>query len=544
MENYLPTAYKGVCKYDEDISVPALAWEYLDGSHFNVIGSWPKVSWLSNRRHLDQIFTEFCIQDQQTSPEKEFVAPLYDERWGLPEPNMTAAYSSLSKYGKSQPCIDDEAANLATEFLYTEFYPHMAGSKVISQEEAVQQLDKSTSVGMPYSIQFKNKKEFFAWEEADQVLREAWDHAAEPEWWWIWTNALKEEIRKKEKILENKLRTFTASPVDLTVVGTRLCADMNQKFYDSNLLTASSVGFDPYHGGWNEVYLKLKRHPHCFALDEREYDSSLFVFLFNILFQFRQDCLVTTDPLDRQRLQVLYQNIVWSVIVTADGLILQKMTGNPSGSINTIVDNTLALFWLLCYAWVKLAPQEFRTHAAFKENVSIVLTGDDNTWSVSDQCVGFFNALSVSQILSELGITTTSDDYLSRPVEDVDYLSRTFNTFLTNSYGKEICVPVLDREKFIASLRYSEKPVCPIYALTRAVGIYQVSWADEPMRNFMERYILWLVGKYGAVLQNSKEWHDALRGYKPYSKMLQFYVEPGKSIDYKAREKLSNNNAS
>ena len=496
---------------------------------------------MANRRHLDQIFSEFCLVDQQAQ-DAPFVAPLYDKNWGLIDPNLTAAYMSVGKYGKSQPYVEDKCATLATGFLYAEFFPHMANSKIIGQEEAIAELDKSTSVGWPYSLHYKNKREMLAAPGAENIFSRAWENAAQPEWWWIWTNALKEEIRRVEKLKANKIRTFTASPVDLTVVGTRLCWDMNQKFYDANLITASTVGFDPLHGGWHEVYSKLKRHPHCFALDESEYDSSLNIFLFNVIYTFRQDCLRSdTSPEDRHRLHVLYQNIVWSIIVLADGLIIQKETGNPSGSINTIVDNTLALYWLLSYAWVKLAPEELCDHASFSSNVSLGLTGDDNTWSVSSECVGFFNALAVSKVLSALDVTTTSDDYEPRTLEEVDYLSRTFNTFLQDDSGRRKCVPVLDREKFIASLRYSEKPVCPIYALTRAVGIYQVSWADEPMRLFMERYILWLIGKYGVVLQNNKDWLDALAGFKPYSVMKALYLNPEKSEGYKAREKLFHN---
>ena len=49
--------------------------------------------------------------------------------------------------------------------------------------------------------------------------------------------------------------------------------------------------------------------------------------------------------------------MVNSVIITADGNIVQKSTGNPSGSVNTISDNTLALYWLLAYAWYLLASE-------------------------------------------------------------------------------------------------------------------------------------------------------------------------------------------
>ena len=122
---------------------------------------------------------------------------------------------------------------------------------------------------------------------------------------------------------------------------------MNEKFIASHLKTSSVVGMNPFVGGWNELYNKLKSHPMRnrskivgFELDESEYDSSMRTFLFEAICDFRIKCLRVQDrtPENINRIRQYYRNIVNSVIITADGIIVQKHLGNPSGSVNTISD--------------------------------------------------------------------------------------------------------------------------------------------------------------------------------------------------------------
>jgi len=82
------------------------------------------------------------------------------EEWGIPHPNQTAAYKSLSKYGKSVPAMDHEQAfamELAWSWTFRHFYPYMGNSDIISQEEAINHLDMTTSSGAPFNQHFHKK---------------------------------------------------------------------------------------------------------------------------------------------------------------------------------------------------------------------------------------------------------------------------------------------------------------------------------------------------------------------------------------------------
>jgi len=70
----------------------------------------------------------------------------------------------------------------------------------------------------------------------DSVCTAYWDNIAggrEERITPIFNNTQKVELREKEKIAENKFRTFTAAPVEHTVCLNRFCLEQNNRFYDS-----------------------------------------------------------------------------------------------------------------------------------------------------------------------------------------------------------------------------------------------------------------------------------------------------------------------
>lgn len=490
--------------------------EHLNATDMEIVGHWPRLSILENRRMPDFQYHEYCF-------EKEL--PFGNEDWGLPRPNIDAAYKSLGKYCKGQPYVEEDKWLLAVAMMQAEFLPIMGNSDVLSVQEVLTKLDMSTSAGFPASLDASDKRTWLEVPENVEWVTNVWERAKSDLYTVIWTNSLKEEVRATEKIKENKIRTFTASPLELTVLGGMLFMDMNQKFYDANNRCASTVGMDVFHGGWNELYERLNRHPIAYELDESSYDSSIFQLVFSAIYDFRLGCLKNSAECGRQA-QSFYRNIVWSFIITADGWVVMKKTGNPSGSANTIVDNTLCLYLLLSYVWVLVVPKEWRTHQAFSKHVELALCGDDNTWTVSEEANVFFNARVVATEFSKIGLITTSPCYDARKLSECSYLSRTFDTKIADVRGRMLRVPVLDRKKFLASLCFSKKPADPVYSLIRAVGIYQVSWADLEMRSYMKMYIHWLVRTFGGLYRTDPDWRGAIQGYKGDYEMSVLYLYP------------------
>lgn len=487
----------------------------LKQRYFPVIGSVPKHFVGRNRRGMDMNVAQF---------ENETDKKVERTNWGLPVPNKEAAYISLAKYAKDVPALSPRQAlamNGATDWLRRHFGVHMQNSRVKSQEEVVAGLDMSTSPGFPWTRKYASKRAMYDdWKDFTQYMEDDWDRLKCNDYVAIFGNSLKEEIRMAEKIDVNSLRTFTAGPIEMTVHGNRLFEDMNEKFYASHLKTASVVGFSPWKGGWDELYRKLKKFNNGFALDESQYDSSLRAYLMWAVAEFRWSMLREEDrtPENLARLQVYYRNLINTVIITSDGVFVQKQGGNPSGSVNTIVDNTLILFMLLAYGWMMVCPSAMRSYEMFESSLALALCGDDNTWTVSDEALCFFNARSLIEEWAKIGVITTTDSLDPRPVEELDFLSA-FTVFVDG-----IAVPLYNREKLLTSLLYSRLPGDPSYTLIRAAALLRVGWADVQIRGYLREFISWLVASYGDVLRDSKEWRDALSTVPIEEDLRKFYL--------------------
>ncbi len=489
--------------------------KYLKPRYFTVLGSVPKMFVARNRRRVDISIKQF---EQQTNKDID------RSGFGLPIPNREAAYKSLAKYAKDVPGLSPRqvmALNTAAEWLALHFGPHMHNSRIKTYEEVIVGIDRSTSGGFPWTRKYPDKGAMIdTWAEMPQYMAEDWERLKLEDYVAVFGNSLKEEIRPSEKIEQNSLRTFTAGPAEMTIHGNRLFEDMNEKFYASHLRTASAVGFTPFKGGWRDLVDKLKQHPNGFALDESQYDSSLRAFLMWMVAEFRWSMLRVEDQTEenRQRIRVYYKNLINTLIITSDGVFVFKQGGNPSGSVNTISDNTLILFVLIAFAWLMLSPMELRSYESFMDHTALALVGDDNTWTVSDRGVQFYNARTVIAQWAEIGITTTTDSLDPRPPDQLDFLSA-FTVYVDG-----VPVPLYNRNKLLTSLLYSEHPDDPTYTLIRAAAILRVGWVDPQLRGYLRELISWLIDQYGDVLRNDKEWRVALTQVATDSALRDFFI--------------------
>jgi len=488
--------------FSDKVYVPELHDKYLPETYFPIVAAMNRYPRYKNKRVLDP---QVKIYLDENNIEEPF-------EWGLPVPNAEAAYISLSKYGKDIKFMTDiqvKAMNKAWTWTERQFYTYMNNSSVRTVDEAIEHLDKKTSSGAPFNNKYPTKEELF--EEMPEFrdwLEQDWIRLAEdPEWTCICTNSLKEEMRPREKIEVNSIRTFTAMPTDMTVHGNRLFGEMNDKMNASHLVTASAVGMSPYYGNWNRLYQKLKVFQKGYALDESQYDSSLRAYMMWACAKLRWNMLAEKDrtPENLRRIKTVYRNLVNSLILTPDGLLVLKLTGNPSGSPNTINDNTLVLYALMAYAWIMSNPET--SYEEFEENTSKALVGDDNTWTVSDWAHEFYNAKTVIKEWALIGVTTTTDSLEPRPAEELDFLSA------KTIFMQGQALPLYDRTKLMSTLLYAPKEhLSPTTTLLRVGALLSVGWTDIPFRNFCRRMIDWLIEKYDQTMSEEDGWRIAKCG--------------------------------
>jgi len=471
---------------------------YIDPDFFELLGSCERHPRYKNKRGIDPQVQIFLDQ------EKIQIEP----GWSLPVPNQEAAYISLSKYAKAETKFTPdmvEDMNRAFHWMESHFGPYMSNSRVVTLEESVARLDLNSGSGCPFNEEFPKKRDLFANDPLIMDwLEEDWTRLADdPKWTCIFSSSLKEELRPLEKIAQNSIRTFAAGAADATVHGNRLFVDQNEKMYASYLKTASCIGMSPLKGNWNKLYHKLNVFKNGYALDESQYDSSLRSYLLwgCALFRFRMLRKEDQTPENLQRIKTYYRNLINCVILTPEGNLIMKKLGMPSGGVNTVSDNTLILFVLLSYAWIRNAPKGMRSFAAFEAHTAKCLLGDDNTWSVSDEAHEFYNAVSVINVWKTIGITTTTDDLKPRFADELDFLSA------KTIFMDGVAVPLYSRDKLMQSLLWAPmEHLTPETTLLRVSALLQCGWTDLPFRKFCRDLISWLLSEYDDVLKDDSRW--------------------------------------
>ncbi len=472
--------------------------KYISPDFFELVGGCNRYPRYKNKRGIDPQVKIFLDQ--------EGIIP--EVGWNLPIPNQDAAYKSLAKYGKGYVNMPPEVIddlNLAWSWMERQFHPYMRDSRVVTLEEAVHRLDMSSGSGCPFNEEFPKKKDLFEKDEKIlQWLEDDWKVlATDPHWKTVFSSSLKEELRPEEKIAENSIRTFAAGAVDATVHGTRLFVDQNEKMYASYLKTASAIGMTPLKGNWEKLYQKLSIFKNGYALDESQYDSSLREFLMWGCAKFRWNCLRSEDrtTANLNRIRTYYSNLVNTLMLTPEGILILKKTGNPSGSVNTVTDNTLILYWIMAFAWIQTAPEEDCTYINFEMNTAKALLGDDNTWTVSDEAHCFYNGPTVIETWKQLGITTTTDCLTARLPEDLDFLS-SHTVFLDG-----MAIPLYDRNKLMQAVLFApQEHLTPETTLTRVTCLLQIGWSDPPFRKFCRSLIQFLLEEYDDVLKEDGRW--------------------------------------
>jgi hypothetical protein len=455
------------------------------------------VDWLGTvHRYTNQRNSEvFNSSYERYCREKNIILPT---RYRSVMPSLAASFKSAAKYDKLQPNLLP-AWSLAGDWTARHFYPVMGGSAVQTSDYVLGEMDMKTSCGFPWSLHHHNKKDFLADPQARAVIDDFWDKLSEagntivP----IWTCSQKIELRDIEKLRLLKHRTFTAAAIEHSVATNRLCLDMNNRFYGGTSQTWSFVGATKFLQGWDRLYRRLAKHPNAFELDESEYDASLFAAAMFGQRDLRWSFLREEDrsPENKRRMWAVYDSIVHSVVVLENGELVQKHTGNPSGSSNTIVDNTMILFRLFAYAWLVLAEREGLepSYLDFMNEVEAALNGDDNTFTTSDKVVSWFNPSTIAPVWSAIGVTTNTPCETPRELSACTFLSQGF------VYDQRLrCwMPVPETEKVLSSL-YAGSCVDDVrWHLLRACALRLDSYYNVECRKTLSGYIEFLNREYG-----------------------------------------------
>lgn len=268
----------------------------------------------------------------------------------------------------------------------------------------------------------------------------------------VWQIALKDELRDVPRVEIEKTRTFMSAPIETILGNMRFVSGFNERFLDQCLNFPSTLGVDKFRGGWTRLANHLGTSKRVYlAGDGSRFESTVGVGHMSLSLGLRMASLPTRT---HRHLRNLYSETVYTPLVMADGKCRLKVTGNPSGGINTPFDNTIALISSVFWALTLRFGVQRTVELMESRDVVFVVNGDDLGMSIAEDIwEDDFPAAMVSGLKS-VGMNF---DFAppTRDLEEFNFLGHGFKR--VNHGDREDWLPTLEPARIVASCLYRRK---------------------------------------------------------------------------------------
>lgn len=501
---------------------------------FNILGSTPKRMHFKNKKKVDPIWRDWIITENPNLPDKTHEFPI---------PNLAAAHAGINKYAKYDVEIPLYKLELAMNIVDDMLGPHLRGYEVNLDKQAVfSTINMQSSMGWPESALGIKADEYF---KDFKNFEKEWEKAMDPNWIPIGTSALKEEGRPLEKVLSNSIRQMTAMQKNQSIRGTALYGKLHDKMHAMHHIGPSFVGGSPFYAEWDELFRRLDVHPNADETDAVQWDSSIRAKMLWAASMLRW--LWMSDECKTPHIRAVhvayYKHLIYTVVMSPEGMLFIKKLGMPSGALTTLDDNTLILLLAIVMIFISVTPAKYHSANAFRAHVELALTGDDNTFTFSDEIKPYFNGEILCEKMMELtGINFERAHARSQVrLSECSFLSC---KFLDTEFGLK--VPLFDTSKFLTSIKYTNIRT-PQMTLQRAATFRIVGYWDPKFRGFMEQYIDFIIRTYDQTLQHDKDWQTARSLVWGKHRILKLYFGFQSNLvgnddkAYKAQPKYYNN---
>jgi hypothetical protein len=406
-----------------------------------------------------------------------------------------AEYVSMSRYSGDWFPPKSEAWSDA-KLMVAQAFRCMSNSPLLDVDSCIQWLDKQSSPGYPWSIKHQ-KKHFITSSEWFRPWYCAWEHSvldgsAKP---FYWRCFIKDEVKKATDVLADNPRSILASPMHATVLGYRLFGVMNDRLTreGSTFRAPCWVGVSKFNRQWHCLALHILHFPNRAHGDATRWDGSLMPPSLEFMREWRAKSL-STDIM-KAAVDYFYDNVINSLIVGCNGDLFRKKLGQPSGQVNTLHDNTIvhALYFFYHWSLVVCEDQRFEpTWFSFMAHVHLVVMGDDVIWSWSDEVKDLMKASSVAKTFASIGVTLkyNDGDDTNQTIDTLEFCSMHFKDY------NGVYVPLMKREKMLASILLKKQEVNPRVLLRRILSIRIEVWWDEYLRQLCDDLIEFLLVRY------------------------------------------------
>lgn len=331
----------------------------------------------------------------------------------------------------------------------------------------------------------------------------------------LWVQARKEEpsfcvfkVCLKDELLKigKTTRTIAAAPLHLVIAARQIFHTVHTAMAENWAEVPSKVGIDAASFDWHVMFSKmLSVSDRGFAFDYKGWDvcvppemmERMWLFYDAV---FRMACPNYTPEM-RSVIKGMYKNIAGFRF-----LLFQRIykstggmaSGHPGTATDNSVINTVNLYFMFRKIMKKIFPK-YATFYYFMKWVAHADYGDDIFASVIQWLLAYYNGITVSQGLAELGWVVTSADKTkpiveSIPLWDCEFMSRSFKRL----YGL-----------WVGPLRIPQIVKCTHYTHTRRSHIF---W-KEPEAVYYEPDIVEAISVVALkeMFLHGREEYDSLR---------------------------------
>lgn len=256
----------------------------------------------------------------------------------------------------------------------------------------------------------------------------------------IFKTCPKDEARAAAKVDERKIRIFTLGPLSFYL----LCKKYYGGFmavYTRNFLKTETVGgINPFSADWGRVRRHLSKHSNVINGDFSKFDkksSTLMLMAAATVVERVKMFFFDKDAENTSATREEYQNAlrvcaseIANPLLDLDGSLMEIPGSLSSGVLMTFIFNDIINSLYIRMAYYDILSQYIQKdentlvqlRESFNENVVFFSLGDDNTYSVSDYAIQFFNFKTIQKYFKSIGLKYTPADktdnvYGSMPID-------------------------------------------------------------------------------------------------------------------------------
>jgi len=231
----------------------------------------------------------------------------------------------------------------------------------------------------------------------------------------VYKTCLKDEPRDADKVAHRKIRLFTLGPM-AALLACKMYYGMFMGIFISNCINVETVGgLNCFSPTWGEVFSRLSRFPNVINGDFSKFDKKSSVYVLMSAFS----CIIHVKRAfgdisrEVEAVLVTLASEVANPLIMLDRDVIEVPGSLSSGVyltflINNIVNSLyIRLAWMHCYT-TEHGGTSSEAIAEFSNHVEFFAMGDDNTFTVSDEAIRYFNFRTVQAYFKSIGLKYTN----------------------------------------------------------------------------------------------------------------------------------------